>query len=174
MSPLIRYDARDASVVIAANFTSILVPLISDPDLAEATVAELEAGTAFECSIREIGVTGAATNNTDQFLCDEEPSETPGPVTWSIDPVVILMGDPQAPNPLLDSLTRGSVHYLVQRRGLPHADPFAAAQRISITKVEVSLVEDVAVAANTEGRKFESRVHFAVRKHERNAVVAAA
>lgn len=170
--PLIKYDGRTDAVKVASNFTTVLAPV--GVDATAPKVAEIEAGTAYQCSIRTQGITGSPNNITDQFLCDEDQQETPGSVTWSMDPIEIQVGDPQVANAFLDGLIRGDRRWVVERRGPNHDTAFAAGDRVSVAEVEVSHVEWVAAAANTNGDKFQKRLHFAVKRYVPDAVVAAA
>lgn len=165
------YDGRTDAVTVASNVAVVLVPAVADTTLEDITLAEYNAGTAIECSIREFSLTGTVQNRQEQFLCDADASEWGGPVTWTIDPVVIQAGDPQDANTLLDGLTKGEIRYIVQRLGLAHDTAAAAGQKVRIAKVEVSLVEDMPMVATPDGTKFEARLHFAVREFQRNAAI---
>lgn len=170
---LTMYDTRTLGVEIAGNTATVLTPLVADPLLSKATIAEINAGTAIQCAIKELDVSGTANTRSDQLLCDTDEAETPGTVKWSIAPIIVRIKDPQQADTFVDGLVRGDVVYIIQRRGLPHSTAFAAAQRISITRAVISLVEDMPVQANADGNKYEVRIHFAAKAHNRTAVVSA-
>ena len=98
--------------------------------------------------------------------------ENTGATTWSVDPLVIQTGDPQAANPLLDALTPGTTRYVVRRLGLAHAAAGAVAQKVTVVKVQVTLKEAMPIAANADGQKFETRVHWAVKAVNQAAALA--
>lgn len=168
-----KYDGRTTAVNVATNVTLNLMPAIADATLKKALLTEWEAGTTFECNIREFSPSGSVNTREEQFLCDADVMESAGATKWSIDPIVIQTGNPQTANTFLDSLVVGSKFFLGRRAGLPYSTAAAAAQRISLWQVEVSLVEDMPDVANADGNKFETRVHLAVKKHERNATISA-
>ena len=167
------YDPRATAINVAANTTVAFLPAIASADLSVVTLAEFNAGTTVQCAIREINASGSVATSTEQFLCDAEVAQTTGATTWSIDPIVIQSGDPQAANPLLDALVPGTVRYIVQRRGLPHAAAAAAAQKISVFKVEVTLNEPMPMVANVDGQKYENRIHVAVKQVKLAAAITA-
>lgn len=157
------YDPRATAINVAANSTINLLPALSSADYSAVTLAEWNAGTTVQCAIREFGLNGSVATSTDQFLCDAETMENTGATTWSVDPLVIQTGDPQAANALLDPLVPGVTRYIVRRLGLPHAAAGAAAQKVTVIKVQVTLKETMPIAANADGKKFETRVSWAVK-----------
>ena len=167
------FTGRRDQMVMASKVSVVFAPAIADPTLKTVTVPEYNAGVATQCSIRELNPTGAPQTSTDQFLCDADQVESPGPVTYSIDPIRILAGDPQNPDPWLDGLERGQTVFLLVRPGLPHADPAEAGQRLRVWEAKVNLIQDAPYQANADGAKFEVEVHLAVQKFERNATLTA-
>ena len=158
------YDPRPTAINVAANTTINLLPALADTTLAAVTLAEWNAGTTVQCAIREFNLSGSVATSSEQFLCDPEVSETTGATTWSVDPLVVQTGDPQAANSLLDALTPGTTRYIVRRLGLPHGAAGAIAQKVTVIQVQVTLKEVMPLTANADGQKFETRVHWAVKK----------
>lgn len=165
------YTGRETAVRTAKHHAAVLAPLVADPTLKTATLAEVNAGHAIQCSIKEIGITGSPNNESEQYICDEDATETAGATTWSITPLVLDAGNPQEANELVDNLVKGSILYVIERRGPVHDVEFAADALVSIAKIEVSHVEWVEVTANTAGEKFRVRIHASVRKYERVATI---
>lgn len=166
------YDGRTNAVEVVGNVSAVMAPAVADATLKAVTVAEVTAGTAIEYSTRDISLTGSVATKTDQFLADVDVETTTGATTFTIDPIVLAAGDPQNPDPFITSLTKGATFYLIERRGMDRLTAYAAAQKVAVTQVEVTLLEDMPVTANADGQTFEVRLHLAVKKHERNASIS--
>ena len=168
--PTTKYDGHTGAVKIAAHYDAVLAPAVLD--LAAPKVAEIEAGTSFTCSTRLVEIAGTSTSTSDQWLCDADTVETPGAVTWTGQPIVIQAGPPQTPNTFISGLTSGAVRYLIERRGLAPTAAYTSSQIVSVAEIEISHWEHVAAEANTEGRKWEYRIHYTVRRYRQVATVA--
>ena len=168
-----KYDGRVGAIAVAANTTVNIMPAVADSTMKTVTVSEWDAGTTIECGIREFQSSGSHQPRTDQLLCEPTQTEERGTVTYSIDPTVVLVGDPQDPNPFLDGLVEGDTVYIGRRDGLPHDAAGASGQRIFMWRAEVVLVEPMGVAANADGSKYEARITWAVKAFERLATISA-
>lgn len=166
------YDPRLAAINVAANSTINLLPALASADMSAVTLAEWNAGTTVQCAIREFDLAGSVATGTEQFLCDAEEMETTGATKWTVAPLVIQTGDPQAANALLDALTPGTTRYIVRRLGIAHATAGAVGQKVTTIRVQVTLKETVSIAANANGQKYETRVHWAVKGVNQSALLA--
>lgn len=171
--PLKRYDPRDVEMEIASNTTLVLLPMIADSTLKTVSVTEIEAGVAFECATAAFGLVPSPTTREKQNLCDKDARQRPGSTTWSIEPLIIDAGDPQATNDFIDGLVVGETRYLTQRDGLPHLDAFAAGQKVANAQVTIQAVSRVPLAASTDGTSYQWRIDLAVDQVEQFATVKA-
>lgn len=168
------FAGRRDMMTMAGKVTVNFMPVVSDSTLLKVTPAEWNAGTLIECAIRELTPSADAQMQTDQWLCDVDQVETPGPTKHSLAPIRLLAGDPQNPDPWLEGLTRGQTLYLAVRPGIAHAEPIAADQRIRVWQTQVSSLVDAPYSANADGAKFEVDLTLAVQRFERNARISGA
>ena len=171
--PLVKYSGRDTAVSIAGNQAIVIAPAIAS--MLSPKITEVEAATsqAIQCGIKSFGVNPADSTQTQQYLCDKIVTESAGAVRYSMDEMRIVAGDPQTANSLQTLCVPGAVLYLIDRRGLPEGAAFAAAQKVSVVKVQVSYFVPAPTAANENGDKFEYAAKFAVLAYEPFATLAA-
>lgn len=159
MSVVASYDPD--GVATAGNSQIGLAPTIVD--INAPTLAELQAGTTFECATEAFGSTTDVSTTSRKKLCDKVATQRPGARTYQVEALRITLDDPQSEtgNELMDKFGVDDTVYLWHRPGLPHADELAAGQKVQVIKAIVSSV-DLANVTTEEGEEYEFVVNLAV------------
>lgn len=143
------------------NETLIFIPALADPEAP--TVLELTGASAINLSMAVRGFNASADQGVvqDVRLGSTDRGEIPGAVTPSIDDVVYVY-DPQdvgaaSPDSIhYDTLKKGTVGYLVDRRGLSRETvAVAAAQIVDVYHVEFGAQRRQAIDPGSDGGQFE-------------------
>lgn len=147
---------------------TVFVPAIKD--VKAPTVAELTGEGALDMSMWLTGDGFQATH--DQQMIDDdregaaEVGQIPGQETWT-DTLLRVIDNinrvddksTPVPNTAVETLTKGKSGYIVRRRGLPSATPFASGQKVSVLPVTIGIKTPVAHAAN---QRQLSQIKFSV------------
>lgn len=168
-----RYVPSDMKT--AGNFKIVFADSIAD--LAEPTVAELDAGISVECATRNFDQSTNVQTESDQYLCDTEARESIGQRTRQMSPFEFDVTDPQAADDLTDMLTEDAIVYMWVRPGIAHDTAIAASQRGWGYRVEVASIDPLPISAGTQsggGSKFGFRVSLNVKDRELSSVVTGA
>jgi hypothetical protein len=107
------------------------VPSIAD--IAAPTVAELTAGTDFECLITADGLNPSSDEDTVAIpkLCQTINAQAPGRTTYGFDLTFVRQED-EADDTAWSTLLRGTEGFLVVRYGIAHDTAYAAAQSVQV------------------------------------------
>ncbi|MBK9156718.1 MAG: hypothetical protein IPM11_01080 [Micropruina sp.] len=137
------------------------VPAIANPATG-ATVAELNAGTPIQCAINSFAPNGDQGSSQDLRLCSVDELENPGRNKITIS-AIELVYDPQMPTnttayAAYSALAPRAKGFLVDRRGMPHAQAFAAGQFVDIYTVTLGERNRVAITAGSDGEKFKTSI----------------
>ncbi|MSS45292.1 hypothetical protein FYJ43_04370 [Cutibacterium sp. WCA-380-WT-3A] len=144
------------------------------PSLAKieaATVAELNAGTAFTCALTKFSNKSDASESEDKRICSRNAKKRPGPITYAIDDLDIIIDDPQKPDAFIDSLEPGVHGYIVE---FPHLSPdtdIASGQRYYAWQVTVKKKEPGDITTS-DGELFVMNVGWSVQDRTLKGVVA--
>ncbi|MDQ7991198.1 MAG: hypothetical protein AAGC63_00340 [Propionicimonas sp.] len=150
------------------NIVAQLIPAIADP-ATKITLAEWNAGTPIQLSVRNLGVNGEQGTFEDIRLGTVDIFESLGRNRISIDPVQVIF-DPQAPTNATDYkvhnlLKTGGTLYLGQRLGLAQATAAAASQICSyLYQVKVGVANEVPIDPSDDGGKFMRQFKLAFQK----------
>ena len=150
-------------VEILGNSRVVALPAVADLDAA--TVAEANAGTAIECSIKQFGATTDVSYVDAQYLCDKVAQRRVGRREFNMEPLVIKV-DPQDTTAIEAIFYEDAKVTLLHRPGINHTDAFASGQQYQAVQGTVAAVDLVAVDL-TEGAVYELRVALAVEKATR-------
>lgn len=145
-------------VEVLENSAVIVAPAVADLD--KPTVAEYNAGTAIQCSIKAFGISTDVSYVSSQYLCDKVAKKRVGNREYNLEPLTIKIGDPQAET-ISAKFVEDSVVYLIHRPGLKHTTPAAASQKAQVIKARVAAVDLVPIGVE-EGSVYELRVALAV------------
>ena len=158
------------------NMLVLDVPAIADAD--KPTIAELTASSVEDLSCYLTGDGWSPSKEqasiADERLCSTETFERPGRKTRGLE--ITYIDNTNSPyatefNKAVDTLTEGTDHYLVTRRGLPYEEPLAVGQVIEIWPVTAGEQREVAIEANSVTRTIQK---LFVRGPVRRVTVAAA
>lgn len=150
------------------NLALQLLPAVAAPQTT-VTVAEWNAGTMMELSIRNLGVNGEQNVFEDIRLGTVDIMESLGRNRISIDPVQVVF-NPQAPADnaqykVHTLLKTGGTVYLAQRLALAHTQAAAATQTISyLYQVKVGVANEVPVDPSDDGSIFMRQFKLAFQK----------
>ncbi|MBW3088828.1 hypothetical protein KIH77_08850 [Bifidobacterium sp. 82T24] len=135
---------------------TVFVPAITD--VKNPTVDELTADDAVELSYWLTADGWKLDHSQDMIDDDREGAAAVGQIPGQekyengtlqlLDNVNVQNGAAKADNKAVETLTQGTVGYIVRRRGLPTDDAFAAGQTVSVFKVTIGIKTPVAHAAN--------------------------
>ena len=153
------YDPDDTYT--AGNTVINVMPAVADGTLEKVTVAEWAAGTMIQCATEEFSQTTDASTTTRKKICDRIATQKPGDRTYQAGDTVIVAADPQAANPLLETLALDSIHYVSVRPGLDDKTAATAGQKLWTDKRQVLSVDPEPI--NTEeGNSYQWRIKWLV------------
>jgi len=145
-------------VEVLENSAVIVAPAVAD--INEPTVAEYNAGTAIQCSIKAFGISTDVSYVSSQYLCDKVAKKRVGNREYNLEPLTIKIGDPQSET-ISAKFVEDSVVYLIHRPGLKHTTPAASSQKAQVIKARVAAADLVPIGVE-EGSVYELRVALAV------------
>ena len=150
-------------VEVLGNSRVLALPAAADLDAI--TVAEGNAGTAIECSIKQFGATTDVTYINAQYLCDKVAKRRVGRREYNMEPLTIKV-DPQDTEAIEAIFYEDAKVTLMHRPGIEHTEELATGQKYQAVQGTVAAVDLVPVDL-TEGAVYELRVALAVEKATR-------
>lgn len=143
-------------------------------DINAPTLAELDAGMAFECALDVFGITKEVSWQSRKKLCDRISTQRPGQMQYGFSSDLrVTMEDPQADQPLLAKFVEGATVYLFHRPGMDHDTPLASAQKVQVVKGIVGSVT-IGEINTDEGQEYEAVVSLGVQDMNDGLLVAIA
>lgn len=142
---------QPASVFSDGNVSVLWVPEIDDQDNPGITELTDPAVLDLSCYLMEGGWKPNLTEDkaTDNRLCSVQNFTGPGRISTDI-PIIYMSNPDSAENDEAAlTLTYGSVGYLVDRRGVPRAQEYAAGDIVTIYKVKLGIQQDGEPTANS-------------------------
>lgn len=147
-------------VATAGNSQIGLAPTVVDID--SPTVAELNAGIVFECATEAFGSTTDVSTISRKKLCDRVATQRPGDRTYQVEPLEIVLDDPQGDEQeLMDRFGIDDTIYLWHRPGLDHDEAIEAGQKVQVIRAIVSSV-DLATITTEAGEEYRFVVNLAI------------
>jgi len=152
------------------NTRFVWVPSIADIDAP--MVTEIDAGTEFTCAMTEFTPGSDASESDDKRICRRDVAKRPGPVTYTLDDLTLIVEDPQAEDPFIDSLEPGVQGFIVEFPNIAPGTATAAAQKAHVYKVTVKTKTPGKISTD-DGEMFTMIIGWSVQKRSLKAAVAA-
>lgn len=141
---------QPASVFADGNVSVLWVPVVEQDnpalsDLVDASVLDLT------CYLTDEGWDPNLSEDaaTDNRLCSTQNFQGPGRVTTDMPLIYVSNPDSPSDDEAALTLTEGSVGYLVDRRGVPYTQAYAAGDIVTIYKVKLGVQKDGKPTANS-------------------------
>lgn len=136
----------------AGNSRIVVIPTVAD--INAITLAEWNSGTAIECATSAFGLNVDVNMIEKKRLCDKIARQRPGNRNVTIEALVLVMGDPQAENAMLELLAEGQTVTIVHRPGIEHRTEGKVGDKYEAVRVQVSSQTLVALSED-EGQEYE-------------------
>jgi hypothetical protein len=154
------------------NVKVVFVPAIADtaaPKLSELTAASV---VDISCYLTEFTPSVDESEIEDERLCSTETFEQPGRIKHSLEGTYIdnTNSPDDDQNAAAETLVRGVVGFIVQRRGVPFDTAFAADQKVKVWPIKAGVQNSVAPEANSV---LKTQQKFFVTGKTTDSVVAA-
>lgn len=150
MSTVTFYDPNGHAT--AGNSMAIATDTVAS--LTAPTVAELNAGIAFECAIEEIGMSATHTTVTRRKICDTVAERKLGVAEYGDVTISFVLDDPQGSTQKLWAMFEPRKQVVIaQRWGLAHNTALASAQKLSSifrARVATRVLDSVTTADGEE------------------------
>ena len=129
--------------------------------IASPTVVELTASTMIQCATEAFGSTTATTKRTRKMICDLVGTEALANRTYSMDDLIIMLGNPQEANDILDLLVQDSTLWFWVRPGSADTEAIAAADKVEVIEATIDAV-DLRTISTADGDEFAVVVKVSV------------
>lgn len=133
------------------NVSVRIVATIADVDAPATTEVDAETSVDISCYLTSDGYTPGLDEQViaDERLCSTQVYEQPGRFTRTLDVIYIDNTNTDDPNECKETLTPGSTHYLVVRRGIAFDTASADGQKVWVTPIKAGQYQDLPPEANS-------------------------
>lgn len=145
---------------VAAN--SMIGVTLAVANIQAPTLAELTAGTVFQCATEAFGSTTTVSTVERKKLCHTVAQKRRGNMSYDDVTLTFTLDDPQgATQGLLDIFANDAKVFLFHRPGMTHTSALAATQKVQVIEAIV-MNRDLAELTTNEGSEYQATVVLGV------------